>query len=217
MKRSSKAPFAIVLLLSPSQVFSYLLIYLYRRQAAILLFLDHQPSARSQLMALGKLAVVDNPPSPAVTPISIDQTLQAPSPSIPKERLQDRREIAIPSNSVPTDGYEHDSLQTDEPHTHISSSEGASPDSSVPGTPNSTDTNKGSVTNPSLVEEGGLEHDCRPYETVIKEKAVIAEAGDGAVQHPANIALNIAQGAHAQEPPQTREDVLSPPSPTADS
>lgn len=87
-------------------------------------------------MALGKLAVVDAPPSPAATPISTDQIPQAPSPSI---------------DSLATDGYEHDTLPTDEPHTHVSSQERASLDASVLGTPNSIDANEGSVANPSHV------------------------------------------------------------------
>ncbi|OBT39822.1 hypothetical protein VE00_10108 [Pseudogymnoascus sp. WSF 3629] len=113
--------------------------------------------------------------------------------------------MATPSDSLATDGYEHDSLPTDEPHTHVSSQEGASLDASVPGTPNPMDTNEGSVANPSLVEEGGLEHDGYLHEPVIEETAVPAEAGDGAVQHSTNTALD------------TREDVSSPSSPSADS
>jgi hypothetical protein len=131
-------------------------------------------------VALGKLAVVDAPPSPAATPILIDQILQAPSPSIPERRLQDEhvgmgicQEMAIPSNSLATDGYEHDTLLTDEPHTHVSSQERSSPGVSVLVTPNSTDTNEGSVASPSHVQEGRLEHDGRLHETVA------AETGDG--------------------------------------
>jgi hypothetical protein len=151
-------------------------------------------------VALGKLAVVDALPSPAATPISIDQTPQAPSPSIPERRLHDEheenegmgicQEMAIPSDSLSTDGSKHDSLPIDVPHTHVSSDEGASPDSSVPGTPNST-ANEGSVANPSLVQRVGLEHDGRPHETVMEETAVAAETGDGAVQHPTNTDLDV--------------------------
>ncbi|KFY97780.1 hypothetical protein V500_01919 [Pseudogymnoascus sp. VKM F-4518 (FW-2643)] len=188
-----KRPFRCRLgtVLSAAQVLSYIFIHLHRSQAAIPPFLDRQPSVRSQLVALGKLAVVDAPPSPAATPISIDQTPQAPSPSIPERRVQ------TPSDSLATDGYEHDTLPTDEPHTHVSSQERASPDASVPGTPNSTDSN-----------EGGLEHDGRPHETVMEGTAVAAETGDGAVQHSTNTSLDAAQ---------TPEDVSSPPSPNADS
>ncbi|OBT82760.1 hypothetical protein VE02_09920 [Pseudogymnoascus sp. 03VT05] len=213
--------------LPDEKVLSYLFIHLHRRQAAIPPFLNRQPSSRSQLVALGKLAVVDAPPSPAATPISIDQTSQAPSPSISKRRLQDEyeengvidicREMATTLDKLATDGYEHDSLPTDEPHTHVSSQEGALPDASVPRTPNSTDTNEGSVANPSLVQEDGLEHDGHPHEHVIEETAVSAEAGDGAVQHSTNTALDVTQAVHAEEPPQTREVVSSPSSPNADS
>jgi len=73
------------------------------------------------------------------------------------------------------DGYEQESLPTDDPHTHFSSQEGALPDASAPGPPNSTDTNEGSVANPSLVQEDGLEYDGHPYEPVIEETAVPAE------------------------------------------
>jgi len=125
--------------------------------------------------------------------------------------------MATPSDSLATDGYEHDSLPTDEPHTHVSSQEGPSPDASVPGTPNSTDTDEGSVANPSLVQEGGVEHDVHPHEPVMEETAVPAEAGDGAVQHSTNRSLDVAQAVHAEEPPQTPEDVSSPSSPNADS
>ncbi|ELR09837.1 hypothetical protein GMDG_04320 [Pseudogymnoascus destructans 20631-21] len=183
------------------KVFYYIFTHLQRSQAAILPFLDRQPSARSQLVALGKLAVVDAPPSPAATPISTDQIPQAPSPSI---------------DSLATDGYEHDTLPTDEPHTHVSSQERASPDASVPGTPNSTDANEGSVANPSHVQEGGLGHDGRLHETVMEETAVTAETGDGVVQHPTDTDLDVAQEIHAEEPPRTREDVSSPPNPNAD-
>ncbi|KFY32041.1 hypothetical protein V493_00579 [Pseudogymnoascus sp. VKM F-4281 (FW-2241)] len=165
------------------KVFSYIFTHLQRSQAAIPPFLDRQPSARSQLVALGKLAVVDVPPSPAATPISTDQIPQAPSPSI---------------DSLATDGYKHDT------------------DASVPGTPNSTDANEGSVANPSHVQEGGLGHDGRLHETVMEETAVAAETGDGVVQHPTDTDLDVAQEVHAEEPPRTREDVSSPPSPNAD-
>ena len=227
MKRSSKAPFVVVLQLSGAQVLSYIFLHLHRRQAAIPPFLDRQPSARSQLVALGKLAVVDAPPSPAATPILIDQTPQAPSPSISERHLQDEheenggmgicQEMDTPSESLSTDGYERDSLPTDEPHTHVSSQEGTSPDSSVPGTPNSTDTNEGLLANPSLVQEGGLEHDVHPHVPVLEETAIPAEAGDGAVQHSTNTSLDVAQAVYAEEPPQTREDVSSPSSSNADS
>ncbi|ELR07183.1 hypothetical protein GMDG_08310 [Pseudogymnoascus destructans 20631-21] len=90
--------------------------------------------------------------------------------------------MAIPSDSLATDGYEHDTLPTDEPHTHVSSQERASPDASVPGTPNSTDTNEGLVANPSHVQEGGLEHDGHLHETVMDETAVAAETGVGVIQ-----------------------------------
>ncbi|KFY78642.1 hypothetical protein V499_02245 [Pseudogymnoascus sp. VKM F-103] len=194
------------------------------KQAAIPPFLDRRPSARSQLVALGKLAVVDAPPSPAATPISIDQIPQAPSPSIPERHLQDEhmgmdicREMVIPSDSLATDGYEHDTLPTDEPHTHVSSQERSSPDVSVPVTLNSTDTNEVSVANPCHVQEGGLEHDGRLHETVMEETDVAAEIGDGVVQHPTNTDLNVAEEVHAEEPPRTPEYVSSPPSPNADS
>jgi hypothetical protein len=118
------------------------------------------------------------------------------------------REMARPSGSLATDGYEHDSLPTDEP--------GVSPDAFVPGTPNSTDINEGSVANPSLVQEGGLEHDGHPHELVTEETAALAKAGDGAVQHSTNTALDLAQAVHAEEPLQTREDVSSPSSSNAD-
>ncbi|KFY65661.1 hypothetical protein V496_02430 [Pseudogymnoascus sp. VKM F-4515 (FW-2607)] len=173
-----------------------------------------------KLVALGKLAVVDGPTSPATTPISIDQTQQAPSPSISERHLQDEneenrgmgicQEMATPSDSLSTGGYEHDSLPTDEPHTHVSSQEGASPDSSVPGTPNPTDTNEGSLASPSLVQEGGMEHDVHPHVPVLEETANPAEAGDGAVQHSTNTPLDVAQAVYAKEPPQTREEVSSP-------
>ncbi|KAL5344409.1 hypothetical protein ACLOAV_010669 [Pseudogymnoascus australis] len=227
MRRSSKAPYVVVLQLSGAQVLSYIFLRLHRRQAAIPPFLDRQPSARSQLVALGKLAVVDAPPSPAATPISIDQTPQAPSRSISERHLEDEheenggmgicQEMATPSDSLSTDGYEHDSLRTDVPHTRVSSQEGASPDSSVPGTPNSTDTNEGSLANPSLIQEGGLEHDIHPHVPVLEETAIPAEAGDGAVQHSTNTSLNVAQVVYAEEPPQTREDVSSPSNSNADS
>ncbi|OBT74055.1 hypothetical protein VF21_07830 [Pseudogymnoascus sp. 05NY08] len=179
------------------------------RLAAIPPFLDRRPSARSQLVFLGKLAgVVEAPPTPAATPISIDQIPQALSPSNPERRLQDEhvgmgicREMAIASDSLATDGYEHDTLSTNEPHTHVASQEMSSLDVSVPRTPNSTDTNEGSVADSSHVQEGGLEHDGRLHETVA------AETGDE---------LDVAQEVHAEEPLQT-PDVSSPPSPNADS
>ncbi len=162
-----KSPFRRRLATKCAQVLSYIFLHLHRRQAAIPPFLDRQPSARSQLVALGKLAVVDAPPSPAASPIPIDQTPQAPSPSSLERRLQDEhegsggigicREMATPSDSLATDGYEYDTLPTDEPHTRVSSQERASPDASVPRTLNFTDSNDGSVANPSLVQEGGLE------------------------------------------------------------
>ncbi|OBT83714.1 hypothetical protein VE02_08284 [Pseudogymnoascus sp. 03VT05] len=120
--------------LPDEKVLPYIFTQIDRKQAAIPSFLDRQPSARWYLAALGKLAVVDAPPSPAATPISIYQTPQAPSPSIPERRLQDEheenggigicREMAMPSDSLSTDESEHDSLPSDEPHTHIASQEG---------------------------------------------------------------------------------------------
>ncbi|KFZ20229.1 hypothetical protein V501_00263 [Pseudogymnoascus sp. VKM F-4519 (FW-2642)] len=217
MKRSSKDPFAVVLVLNATQVLPYIFVHLHRRQAAIPPFLDRRPSARSQLVFLGKLAVVEAPPTPAATPISIDQIPQAPSPSIPERRIQDEhvgmgicREMAIASDSLATDWYEHDTLSTDEPHTHVASQEMSSPDVSVPRTPNSTDTNEGSVANSSHVQEGGLEHDGRLHETVA------AETGDGVAQHPTNTDLDVAQEVHAEEPLRT-PDFSSTPSPNADS
>ncbi|KAL5350931.1 hypothetical protein ACLOAV_004504 [Pseudogymnoascus australis] len=222
-----KSPFVVVLQLSGAQVLSYIFLHLHRRQAAIPPFLDRQPSARSQLVALGKLAVVDFPSSPAATPISIDQTPQAPLPSISERHLEDEheenggmgicQEMATPSDSLSTHGYEHDSQRTDVPHTRVSSQEGASPDSSVPGTPNSTGINEGSLANPSLVQEGGLEHDIHPHVPVLEETAIPAEAGDGAVQHSTNTSLDVAQAVYAEEPLQTREDVSSPLNSNADS
>ncbi|ELR10089.1 hypothetical protein GMDG_04489 [Pseudogymnoascus destructans 20631-21] len=119
--------------------------------------------------------------------------------------------MAIPSDSLAADGYEHDTLPTDEPHAHVASQERPLPDVSVPGTPNPTDTNEGSVANPSHVQEGGLEHDGRLHETVA------AETGDGVVQHPTNTDLDVTQEVNAKEPPRTPEYVSSPPSPNADS
>ncbi|OBT51202.1 hypothetical protein VE04_07720 [Pseudogymnoascus sp. 24MN13] len=188
--------------LPDEKVLSYIFVHLHRRQAAIPLFLDRRPSARSQLVALGKLAVVEAPPSPAATPISIDQIPQAPSPSIPERRLQD--------DHVGMGICWRDTLPTDEPHAHVASQERSLPDVSVPGTPNPTDTNEGSVANPSHVQEGELEHDGRIHETVA------LETDDGVVQHPTNTDLDVAQGVHAEEPPRT-PDVSSPPSPNADS
>ena len=86
-----------------------------------------------------------------------------------------------------------------------------------PEYPNSTDTGKGSVANPSLVQEGGLEHDVHPHEHVVEEAAVPAEAGDGAVQHSTNTPLDVAQAVHVKGLPQTPEDILSPSNPNADS
>jgi len=49
--------------LNVAQAFSYIISYMHRRQHSIPPFLDHQPSARSQLAALGKRAVLDAPPN----------------------------------------------------------------------------------------------------------------------------------------------------------
>ena len=87
-----KRPYRRRLATKCSQVLSYIFIHLQRRQAAIPLFLDRQPSARSQLAARGKLAVVGALPSPAATLISIDQTPQTPTLSIPERRLRDEQE-----------------------------------------------------------------------------------------------------------------------------
>jgi hypothetical protein len=48
------------------------------------------------------------------------------------------------------------------------------------------------------------------------ETTAPAEAGDGAVQDSAHTA-NVAQAVHAEEPPQSQEDISSPSSPNTDS
>jgi hypothetical protein len=49
--------------LNVAQAFSYIISYMHRRQHSIPPFLDRQPSVRSQLAALGKLAVLDALPT----------------------------------------------------------------------------------------------------------------------------------------------------------
>jgi hypothetical protein len=180
-----------------------------------------------QLAALGKLAVLDAPPTPAATPSSIDQTPQATSPSISERCLQDEQEeyggmcisqeMATPTNGLSADGEEHDSQPTDVLHTHASSQEEGLPDVSAPRSPNSTDVNQGSATNLGLVQQVELEAGGHPYEPAVDETADPAEAGDGTAQDSTSTALNVVQTVQVGEQPLTQEDVLSPPNRNADS
>jgi hypothetical protein len=170
------------------------------------------------LVALGKLA--DALPSPAATPISIGQTPQALSPSTLERGVQDGQEqdkelgvcLATPPDGAPSAGDKHDSLPTDEMHCHVPSQEVSSQHALA--TPDSTGNNEGSGSSLSVVQEAGLEHD--GHRESMMAETTAPEAVDGAVQDSVRTA-NVAQTVLVEEPPESQEDISSPPSSNTDS
>jgi hypothetical protein len=192
---------------------------MHQRQDYIPPYLCRQPSARSHLAALGKLAVLDSLPSPAATPFAFDHLPQASSPNILERDVQDgqwedrgitiSQEVATLSSGLLGGGDERDSLPTDKPNTCDS------PHDKDFLAPRASISMEGSVANLSLVQHAGLEHGSHPYEPVTDETAQPAEADD-IVPDSTSTAIDVARTVEGEQP-LIREDVLPSPCPNADS
>ena len=178
---------------------------------------------------LRRLFLPDGLPSPAATPLPVDQSSQTPSPSTPEKRIQagqedDRgkavsREGATPLNSALMDDGENDGWPAGDLDIHYPSQEMASTNPEI-GTPGliSRDEDFTMLGPMQRAEPGhGNLARCRHQPVVgIDEMGELEEVYDGIIQDSTSMILDVVQMTEVDEQSQARRDLVSSPSPSPD-